>query len=372
MSDPQFDTYRKILALAQANPTISALRAAMAAAKISLDQNEPISGFFRHAEYKGGPLEPLAITRTDENGKYCATGKLEVLWGDTHWIGDEARVDRFWPYCAWRPVSYEDYATKMDGKEWPDIHVLVAEPLDGIEEIAGRSEENPGPGHNSNATPDELAELAGRISEARAGVKQYATITSDEQRAQSQTLRSTLLELFGTALKRRTALSRPHLDALEVIRGKWTPLVDGAQDGANAVKKAQEAWGTVKLHKQQEEDRRIEAARKEQERITAEQAVAAQAAVDAGQAPPDPVPQALVPEAPRLAPQTSFKGGTGRAAHEKRVTVITEVTDWPALYLYFIQDQVVREYIRKRADMFLKSTGEIPPGCITDIAAKVA
>lgn len=369
MSDPQFDTYLKLLAMAQKCPTKADLRKAMAAANFSVDLNEPISGYFRHAETKGGPLEPLAIFRDE-------SGTLHVWWGAVQLEGDEIRINRFWPHAVWRPVPYDWYVGKLDGKEWPDVHSLVPdEPLDGVEEIVGRLPDDefaPGPGHNSGATVDEVMALGDKISEARAGIKQYANITSDEQRAQSQTLRSSLLEMSGTALKRRTALSRPHLDALEDIRAKWTPLVDDAKNGADAIRVAQETWGTVKLRKQQQEERERETERLRLEQEAAAQAEEAQAAVDAGQPPPDPIPQTKVEEPARVAPQTSFKGGTGRAAHEKKVTVITEVTDWSALYLYFVQDEVVRQYIRKRADMFLKSTGEIPPGCVTDVAAKVA
>lgn len=366
MSDPQFDAYLKLLALAKQHPTTSSLRKAMAEQGIGFDQNEPISGYFRHAETKGGPLAPLAIFR-DEGGA------LNVWWGDTKLHGEEIRVDRFWPWCAWKPVPFDWYCAKLDGKEWPDIHVLADEPLDGIEEIAGRlNEQAPGPGHNSGATVDEVMALAEKISEARAGVKQYATITSDEQRAQSQTLRSDLLKLSGEADKKRDSLKRPHMEAIRDIDGKWMPLVKSAKDGADTIKLAQEAWGTIQLRRRQEEDRKREAERQRLEQEAAARAAEAQAAVDAGHAPPDPIPQAKVEEPPRVAPATSFKGGTGRAAHEKAVTVITEVTDWSALYLYFVQDHVVRDYILRRAQMSLKNTGEIPPGCSTGLAAKVA
>lgn len=371
MSDPQFDDYRKLLAIWRANPSTLAMRPAMEKAGIKVYETDPISGYYRLAQTKGGPLEPVAIWRDTEG--------LCIQWGH-----EEARLEKVWTFCVWKPVPYEWYCDKLDGKEWPDVHQLVEDelPLDGIEEMIGRGGDGRAVvmGDNSGEV-DEALILEGRIDEKKRGVKQYILvdkgetkilITTDEQRDQSQTLRSDLLALSREADTKREALVRPHIDAQREINGKWNPLVKAAKEAADAINKAQSAYETVKLRRQREENERIEAERLRLEQEGAAAAEAAQAAVDAGEAPPDPVPMAPPPEPVRVAPTTSFKGGTGRAASTKPVTVITDVTDWKALFLYFVEDQDARAYVLKRAQSILKNTGEIPPGCATDVVAKVA
>jgi hypothetical protein len=360
--DPQFNEYQSLLALAAKCSTKSALRKAMNEVGFAVNLDNPISGYFRKRRGKDGPLDPVAIWRDGDD--------LYILWG-----GIEARLESVWPQAVWMPVPYAWYEAKTEhGIEWPDVHKLPKEdePLDPIEELVGRSAESeaPGPGHNSGATLDEVRLLADQIDEAKRGVKQYAAITSDEQRAQSQDLRSELLRLSGDADKQRKALTRPHKEAVDAINAKWMPLVEGAKIAADAIRTAQEAWGTLKLRRQREAEAKAEAERRRLEVEALERVAEAQAAVDRGEPPPEPLPPP--PEPMRVAPQTSFKGGTGRAAHEKAVEVITEVTDWAALFLYFVEDKDVRLLVSKKAQAILKNTGQIPPGCKTDVAAKVA
>jgi hypothetical protein len=366
--DPQFDNYRKMLELATANRSKSALREAFTKTGLQIHETEPWSGYYRLAQTKDGPLEPLGIWRE--------AGVLFVVWGSIVWQGEEARIERFWPHAVWNPVPYDWFEAKLNGKEWPDVHQLAAgdePPLDAIEEIVGRAPDSPpAAGHNSGATVDELRLLADEIDEAKRGVKQYATITSDEQRDQSQDLRSKLLKFSGRAKKTREALLEPHRRATAEINEKWKPLEDGAKESADKIRTAQEAWGTEKLRRQRAEQARLDEEKRQREAALAEQAAAAEAAIERGEAPPEPVFQAAPVELPRVAPQTSFKGGAGRAAHEKAVEVITEVTDWKALFLYFVEDQAVRDFVLKRAQSILKATGEVAPGVKTDVAAKVA
>jgi hypothetical protein len=363
----QFDDYKALLQLAAKCPTKAALRKAMGEAGFGVNLDSPMSGYYRLRRGKDGPFDPVGIWREGDD--------LIIWWGT-----EEARLEAVWPHSVWSPVPYDWYTAKLDGKEWPDIHQLAAgqEPLDAVEELVGRSpatnEATPGPGHNSGASVDEVRLLADSIDEAKRGVKQYVTITSDEQRALSQDLRSKLLKLSGDAKTRRDELSAPHNAALKKIRATWSPLVDDAQNAADAVRNAQEAWGTLKLQRQRLEEARVAAENLKREQEAAALAEAAQAAIDQGEAPPEPtyIAPLIVPE--RVAPQSSFKGGSGRAAHEKAVEVIKEedVTDWPALFLYFISHDDAKVFMLKKANAILKSHGEVAPGCKTRTVAKVA
>lgn len=366
----QFDNYNTALKLSRNVRGKGPLRQAIIAAGLLVDLEDPWSGYYRHAQEKGGPFEALGVWR--ENGE------LVVVWGsDIVWRGDEARIKKFWPGALWSLVPFEWYQDKLNGKEWPDVHQIVLddEPLDALEEVVGRLPDNEvvaGPGHNSGATIDEVQALADEITKAEFGVKTYATIISDEQRDRSQTLRSTLLKLASDADKRREVLKRPFLSTIREIDGKWMPLVRAAKAAADAIRTAQEAWGTLKLRRQREEEQKIEAERQRLEQEAATRAAEAQAAVDRGQTPPEPVFQPPPPPPPRVAPQTSFKGGSGRAAHQRVVNVIEDVVDWSAFFLYFIDDPEVRSDLLRRGNLILKNTGEIPPGCKVNVAAKVA
>jgi hypothetical protein len=329
---------------------------------MQIHETDPWSGYYRLAQSKDGPLEPLAIFRHQD--------VLYVNWGSISWEGAEARIDRIWPYAIGKPVPYAWYRAKIAGAEWPDIHQLAAQEESAAAEATAAIV--PGPGHNSGASLTEVQLLAAEVDEARRGVKQYAKITNDDQRAQSQTLRSELLKLSGEADKRRKALLLPHETKVNEINADWMPLVKAAKESAAAIRFAQETWGTEKLRQQRAEQQRLDDERRQREEEQIALAAAAQAAVDRGETPPEPPVILAHAEETRLAPETSFKGGTGRAAHERAVEVITEVTDWKALFLYFVADQACRDFILKRASAILKSTGEIPPGVNTDVAAKVA
>jgi hypothetical protein len=349
--DPQFDSYRTVLKLAEVHQTKNALRLAIDAAGIKVNEDDPISGYYRLRRGKDGPIDPVEM--------YRAGDELYVYWG----AQEVSELHQVWPMCLWNPVKFAWVKDALAGKGWPDVHQYI-EP-DEADVV--------GPGHNSGATLDELEALKKQVEIALAGVKKYAGgITSDDQGKASQTLRSDLLKYSREAKRTRETLNQPAKNQIDANNKKWKPVEDDAQDGADTIRKAQEAWETVKLRRARAEQARLDEEKRQYEAALAEQAEAAQAAIDAGETPPEPVYQAppTVPE--RVAPQTSFKGGSGRAAHVKAKEAIEEVVDWKALFLWLIDDEQMRTLARKRAQTIMDNTGEIPAGCRTDVAAKVA
>ncbi len=328
MSD-QFDGYKKLLALAQQHRTKRELREAITAAGIAFDVNEPLSGYYRLRRGKDGPLDAVAIWREE--------GTLIVLWGD-----QRVSAETVWPHAAWMPVSFEWFSAKLDGKEWPDVHDFT--PIEAEDEESG-----PAIGHNNPPEATESSILQGEISEARAGLRKYEKIETDDQAKAAQSLRSKLNELAGKADKLRKKLKQPHKDAADAVDAEWMPIIGHAKTGADLLRASIQAWENAKLAREQEEQ-----AKRDAEAETA--AEAAEAALHKarleGTEPPTPPPPP--PEPPPTAPQTTIKGGTGRAAHVSTVKVIDSVTDWTALFNYFREDNDVRRLLFDKANKVLK------------------
>lgn len=351
----QFDGYKKLLALAQVNPTKNKLRQAMVAAGISFEnEGEPWSGYYRMAESKGGPLEAIAIWRDEQ-------GELLILWGE-----NQARPEKVWPWCGMSPIPFEWYEAKTGGKEWPDGHAAATE--DEPEAL-----DAPGIGDNKPPADNESGVLREKIAEARAGLKKYAKITSDETAMAAQSLRSTLNELAGEAERLRKKLKAPHWDAAQAVDGEWMPVVESAKRGANLIKDALEAWENEKLMEQ----KRLDAVRLAEEEKRAQELLDAQAEAEGaaarGEADPPSPPLPLPPPPAPIAPTTSIKGATGRNASVGTVKQVTEVTDWVALFNYFRNDKEVTDLLLVKANRMLKLNPLTQiPGVKIDDKRKVA
>lgn len=375
-ADPQFTAWAQILEIAQRYGTIRERRDAITAAGISLNLDDPFSGYYRHRRGKDGPFDPVAIWREGD--------ELVIFWGT-----EEARLEAVWPYCVWHPVSFDAYTRKMAGTEWADVHAIPtdadpapAQPTNGAGAAAPAAQ----------PAKTEAERAASAIERALAGVDEYAKIDSDEQRDKAQSLRSTLNDLSNRAKKRRDALCLPHKEAIEDIKAEWNPLIDKPKDGAGKIRAAQEAWATVKIQRRQ-------AAEAEQQRLAdeerARQAQAQQPApqepgwretqepppagdnveqssfaLDAGAAaePPPPPPP---PPAPETTKSTSFRGGSGRAAREQEVEVVTGFSDQDAAYNRLRDYVEVKNALMLVAQRLLDDTGEVVPGVTTETRGKV-
>lgn len=187
-------------------------RAALRGEKPEANPDNPQDGYYRVRERRGGPLVPVAVWFENERQLCVIGGKLV----------DETTACERWPYFADKPITHEVYVAVTErGEDWPDIDATVAE------------QQRQGIGGN-NPPEDEAIILQEQIEAAAAGANAYAKITDDETHCKAQTLRSRLLELSGTADKRREALKRPHLEAGKAIDAKWQPLVKMAKSFADS------------------------------------------------------------------------------------------------------------------------------------------
>lgn len=331
MSD-QFDTWTKLLALAQQHKTKAALRAAIGESGIQINETDPHSGYYRCAAVKDGPLLPVAIWRQD--------GELIVLRA-----GEPVALERVWPYTVWHPIPFEWYEGATErGEKWPDAaaEAPVAEPAQA--EAAAETTQQP-------AEEDEAAKLKRQIDTAATAVTLYKEIKSGDEAGAAQSARSKLNELSGTADKKREAEKRPHFEAAKAVDAKWQPLVKLAKDAANDIRTALVVWENKKLAAERE------AAKAAEEAAAAERAKTVPAAdgdvpVSHNEPPPEPV-------APPPAQPTVIKGASGRAA---RVTIINTavVVDQDAAYAHLKRIPEIGEAIRKVAQRQIDAGHSVP------------
>lgn len=243
-------------------------------------------------------------------------------------------------------VTEEAYRSAFDAGLWPDTDPVVAAQM-----------KPPSPGHNKAPADDSPESFREMIEAAAARAGEYASIASDEVAAQAQSLRSRLTELAGKADKRRKAEKQPHFDAGKAVDATWNPIVEAGEEAANGIKTALEKWENEKLRKEREE----------QSRRDAERRAAEAEAAKTGTPPP------AAPVAPEPAPvaTTRIKGGFGRAASVKAVKVVTEVTDWPALYGYMKDHPEVTDLLKRLAQRAVDAGRDVP-GVTIEERRKVA
>lgn len=343
----QFATYTRLLEVLKPGMTVAAQRQAMKDNGFSFNDGEPISGYFRGAAVKGGPLLPIAIWRDE-------TGALQV-WRD----GKPVKLDRVWPWCVMNPIPYDWYeAVAEKGGNWPDAHVEApAEPVRTSDErlpagtVMGDVPAADRPvtsTHNQAPEESEAEALARQIENAKGSAEtQYKVITSDEQAAQAQAARSRLNELAGTADKKREAEKRPHLDKCKEIDGKWQPLVKMAKGAADAIRSAISAYETKKYQAEQAAQRK-----REQD---------AEVARAQAQAKGEPAPEPPVEEMPApITTNGTIKGASGRAATVRTIKV-AKVVDYDKAYAALKAIPEVKKVIDTVAQR-LVTAGQSVPG----------
>jgi hypothetical protein len=304
----------------------------------------PECGFYR-LKRKGQIAAAVAI--------YYDQGKL--VGRETHAGDDEPRpldkegIEAIWTWVAKDPIPHELYRAFIETGRWPDMDEAVAAQV-----------EAPGIGHNE--PPDELEAIKDQIESAKASIASYEKIGDDETLAKAQSLRSRLLELSREADKKREALKRPHFEAGKAVDASWQPLVKDAKAAADTVRARMDVYETAKFKREQEERRKAEEAR-----AAAEKAAREAEAAGAPPTAPEPEPQ----PAPAPAQASTIKGGYGRAATAKTVTVITEVTDWPALVAAFNDHPQVKDLVLTLAQRAVRDGADVP-GVKTDQERKVA
>lgn len=316
----------------------------------------PEQGFYR-VKPKNGAWEPVAIWMENDQWQALCGIQPDQRADDAHRLWENTN-------CRGNPISLEEYERVAErGEEWSDSDPTVA---------ASKKPPRPGGfGDNSGDVPESEI-LKDEVETAKNGVKAYATITSDEVAGKAQSLRSRLLELAGTAEKKRVVLKAPHLEAGKAIDKEWQPVVKDAQDGADTIKKALAAWETKKLNERRkaelEEAQRVELARQAAEKARQERE-AEEAAGNAGEPLEEAPPPAPEPEIVQQAPESAtIKGSYGRAASVSTKWIVAEVTDQDALYAFLKGHGEVKALLFELAKRGHKAGHTIPGVRLEEVA----
>lgn len=243
---------------------------ALAGKRGPIHDGDPQSGFYRQRN-RDKVYEPVAYWKDAATGEQrCHVNGRAV---------DHDRMMHIWPFASKNPITAEAYWHRMDTGQWMDNDSGAAAAANGPD---------------IDPETDPVGSMRAEIKKARAGLDAYKAIDSDEQASKAQTLRSALTALSGKADKKRKEIKEPHLAASRAVDAEWMPLVNDAAAGANAIRKALEAWEDIK---------------RDNARLAAQAAAeAAREAQEAGESAPPP-PASNIP-----APAAKIKGASGRAA----------------------------------------------------------
>jgi hypothetical protein len=290
-----------------------------------MSADSPEQGFYRMRFGPQKPWLPVAIWK--EGDEWVALRS-----------GHKVDAPEVWNWCGRHPISAEAYEQALAGGGWADDEPTVNSMI----------------GDNIGYSSD-LENLAEQIESAKQGAEIYRDITSDAEAGKAQSLRARMNELAGTVDKQRESLKKPHLEAGKAIDAKWMPLVKDAKAVADQLRRWIEVFETAKLRERRrvEEERQREERRREAERLAGEEAS---------------VPKPLPPLPP---PDTTIKGGYGRAASVGTEMVVTGITDQDALYQFLREHADLKACLLSLAQRALKA-GHNPPGIETQERAKIS
>lgn len=310
-------------------------RAALEGKRGDISEGDPQPGYYRNRRTGQQAMAVAYWRNTNDGSLRCKIDAADV---------DEMRALETWPFASKEPMSYESYKAKRETGNWPDMDETI-QPARG--KIGG----------NNPPDESEADAIKRQIEAAAAGIGQYAKIGDDETKAKAQSLRSRLLELAGQAKKVHKRIKDPLWEQVKEIDNTYLPLAKDAEAFAKKVRDAMDAYDTEQLRKHQEAERIALAEREAIERQAAEAARKAEAEGKPAPAPPLPIPEAPAPYQP-----TTTKGAYGRAASNKIVKTVTEVTDWDKLFGFLKTHAELKELMLKLAQRAVDKNFDVP-GC---------
>jgi len=176
--------------------------------------SDPMPGFYRTKK-----MEPVAIFDDGDELVIQVDGK-ELA---------QHRHEACWLHVALRPVSEEDYNSRLETGKWPDEDGAVAR------------------ANTERHDPQSPADYETILADLAADVKDYARIDSDEASARAAGLRNKVNELAASADKQRAELKAPHLKAGQEVDRIWQPPIKYAKELNEMLRKSIAAWETLKL-----------------------------------------------------------------------------------------------------------------------------
>lgn len=314
-------------------------RSALEGKRGDIQEDKPQPGYYRNRRRGQQAMAVAYWHDTNDGSLRCKIDSADV---------DEMRAMEAWPFASKEPVTYEAYKAKRETGNWPDMDETIQPARGNI-------------GDNNPPDESDADAIKRQIDAAGAGVSQYAKIGDDETKAKAQSLRSRLLELAGQAKKTHKKIKDPLWEQVKEIDNTYLPLVKEAEELAKKIRTSMDNYDTEQLRKHQEAERIAREEREEIERKAAEAARKAEAEGKPAPAPPPPMPEAPPPFQP-----TTTKGAYGRAASNKIVKTVTEVTDWNELFGFLKTHAELKELMLKLAQRAVDKNFDVPGVKIED------
>lgn len=298
-------------------------RDALAGKKPDLDVNTPQPGFYKLRDGKGGPWEPVAIWHDEQSELLCRVG-----------AGTRNPHD-IWQWCAGNPVKQADAKHAFQNGTWP-----------------GDVPDIPAVGHNAppEAVEDQIDDVA---AQAASWLSDHG-IVDETSSNMAANYRQQLLDLRKKADKNRVDEKRPFDEAAKAVQAKWKPVLEIADNAANALRDALTKWMRA-----EEARLRTEAAEKaRQERQEQEAALARKEAENRGD--PEPViEEPPLPIEPPPTPKVQAGGQRGRKTGLRTVKRAV-VTDYEKALAHFAQHDKVTALIEQLAQHAARDGHPVP------------
>lgn len=291
---------------------------------LPLGDGELVWGYFR-SKRKGAAVDSgIAFWQDSKSGEWRC-----------HMDGQEFDVDRareIFNYCKVRPVTAEDYGSRLRTGKWPNDNEAVI-------------------GHNNAPADDSPEAIKERIEDLIREAKRMIEAGGAEDRSAADQA-SDVANALGELESKSTALHKiekaPALEQCRAIDAKWFSLRDLANEWKSRLKTV---VVTPFLKKQaaivEEQNRKAAEA-------AAEAAEQAKAAAIAKGADPETVKVEVTPTVIR-----NVAGSSKRSSGLRTVTS-ANVTDWVALLTHLKDHEKVQEAAQKVADASAKAGIALP------------
>ena len=285
----------------------------LAGKDVPLHDGVPQVGFYKMRRSKNAPWLPVAIWSKDGTLVCRVAGEMK----------DPNEV---WTYCCGNPVNKADAKHAFETGSWPgDV-----------------------PGIGDNSGDLSLAEdIEDTATQAKAWLKK-TTIQSKVECDMAANWRTKLLDLKKRAEAEHKAEKAPHLEAGRAVDAKFKPIIETADDAANALRRVLTSYMAA-------EEAKLRAAA-ELERKAAEEAArqAKAAAAAKGQPEPEDVPLPL-PEPAKV----QAGGQRGRKVGLREITKYV-MTDYEAALAHVKEHPDVRAAVEKVAAAMARAGAKVP------------
>jgi len=318
-------------------------------------KGQPQAGYYRNRYTSQYGDRKKLVETGDEKKREVAWEAIAFWWEDDALLcarskfGDGSKmqadeIDELFGSCCRYAVSYEAYTGFLETGKWPED---ISEP-----EVSTVDE------NGVEKSPDVIA--AEKLAATQAACKAWLVKIGHKPETQEEADKAAnyadaFAKIETTAERSRKAEKEPHLEAGRAVYAKWKLVVDPASKAKTWAK------GLSADFIEAEKQRRIAAAKAENDRLQAEYAAAkaksdkeaAEAAALAKKLAIEAPPVAEAPaEAPREVVAEPVKVGTGARRMSAVETQVWEVVDFKSLFHWIADRNAISESLQEEARKF--------------------